>query len=275
MRLIDRLTPGDKDERDPDVRAIHAAMANAGDHPSVDSNAALFARLAEAHLWTLTVGTPPNLERLAAQARLSGHATMEFRAGRTSEGEAFIPAATTRQRLIRSGLGQPGDSMVRLPLRFLANAARHGGADALIVNPGTIPFGYIAGPALATFADGGIPDPASPDRRANVRPDHMGPIEAIEADSFPVGVLDAATAAVQAETELVAASLVVRSQGSGRMFVILAVASGDADRNALNDRMAGRLVDLIGGANYFAVEYVDQQDPRLTDSERAEVLIPR
>jgi SseB protein N-terminal domain len=272
MRLLDRLMGGDEEERAPDVRSLHAAMTKAADHPSPEANAALFARLAEAYLWTVTVGQPPSLERLTAQARLSGHADMEFRAGRTDDGETYFPTATTRRRLARSGLGQPGDAMVRLPFQFLADAARQG-LDTLVINPGTVPFGHIAAPALATFADGGIPHPAAPDRLAKVRPDRQGPLEPLDADTLPAGLLDAAIVATSAEPGIVAASLVVRSLGGGRVFVILAVVIGDIDRNALNDRLGDRVVGLIGHANYFAVEYVAEKDPRLNDPKRAAILI--
>lgn len=273
MKLLDRLKGGDGDERLPEVRLLHATMTRAADHPSPEANSALYSALAQAHLWTLTAGQPASHERLMAQASLSGHARLEFRAGRTKEGESYLPTATTRQRLIRSGLGQPGDAMVSLPFRFLADAARQG-LDALVINPGTVPFGHIAGPVLATFADGGIPDPEAPERMLNVRPDQPGPIESLDADALPAGLLDVAVGATRAEPQIACASLVVRVLGEGRVFVILVVAAESVDRQALRDRLAGQIVGLIGGENYFAVEYVARDDPRLDDPGRAAILIP-
>lgn len=273
MRLLDRVMGGDEEERSPAVRSLHAAMRRAADHPSAEAYAAFFALLAESHLWTVTAGQQPSLERLAAQARLSGHAAMDFRAGRTADGKAYLPATTTRQRLAGLGIGQPGDEMIRASFRFLASAALYGGSDTLIVNPGTVPFASIVGPLLATFADGGIPDSAAPTRLARIKPDALGPLESFELDVLPTGLLEALTSATKAESQITAASLVVRSHGSGRIFVVLALASGHLDRQALNDRLAKQVVDLIGGANYFTVEYVAEDDPRLSDHGRAVVLI--
>jgi SseB protein N-terminal domain len=273
MSLLDRLMGGDKDERSPHVRSLHAAMTRAAEHPSPDATAELYPMLAQSRLWTITVGQPASLDRLMAQARLSGRADIDFRAGRTQDGETFLPAGTTRQRLVRSGLGQPGDAMVQAPFWFLAFAARRG-LDALVINPGTVPFGHIVGPELATFADGGIPDPAAPDRKLKVRPDQLGPIATLDIDTLPAGLLDGLINATRAEPQVSGASLVVRALGDGRVFVVLGVVAEDADRRALTDRLADEVAGLIGGTNYFAVEYVARDDPRLLDVERAAVLIP-
>jgi hypothetical protein len=127
---------------------------------------------------------------------------------------------------------------------------------------------------LATFADGGIPDSAAPDHLVKVRPDQQGPIESFDIDTLPAGLLDAAIKATLAEPQIAGASLVVRAFGEGRLFVILTVVADDADRHALTDRLADQVVGLIGGTNYFAVEYVARDDPRLADPGRAAVLIP-
>lgn len=274
MKLLARLVGGEDEERSPDVHALHAAMRMAADRPWSDAHAAWFALLAQAHLWAITVGQPASPERLMARARLSDHAEMSFRAGRMRDGETYLPAATTRQRLVRSGYGKPGDAMVRLPFRLLAYGAHYGGLDALVVNPGTVPFGHIGGPALTAFADGGMPDPVAPEQRLTLGLDQQGPIESFDIESLPTGLLEAAMTVTRSEPQIVCASLVVRAVGGGRLFVILTGATDDADRQALMDRLAAQLVGLIDPGNYFAVEYVARGDPRLTALGRAAVLIP-
>jgi hypothetical protein len=198
---------------------------------------------------------------------------MAFRAGRTAQGETFLPAATTQQRLIRAGLGQPGDTMLQAPLRFLANAARDAGVDALVINPGTVPFGHLAGPELSIFADGGVPDGAAPDHLAAARPEALGAVEFIDENTFPAGLVGAATVAVRMERQVRGAALVCRSVAGGRVFEILAVGDGVADGRALNDRLAARLTRFIGPEDYFGVEFVAVGDPRLSDPDRAVPLI--
>ncbi len=248
-------------------------MTRAAEHPSPEANATLFAQLADAHLWTLTVGPPPDSERLTAQARLSGFAKMSFRAGRSIEGERFFPAATTSARLRQSGLDQPGDSMTRLPFRLVAHAARESGL-AIAINPGGGPFGHLAPPAVATFADGGIPSAMAPDREATVSLAAREPIAPLATDALPVGLLEAATNAGRAEPDIAAASLVVRPFGEGREFGFLAVLRRPVDEEALTRRLAGQLVGLIGPENYLTVEYVREDDPRLSDLEHATLLAP-
>ena len=274
MKYLDRLLGGDKEERSSDVRALHAALRSAADRPLTEANGAWYLLMAQAQLWTFTVGEPASAERLVAQARLSGSAEMSFRASRTRDGETYLPAATTRRRLVRSGLGKPGNSMVRLPFRVLAYAAESGGLDALVINPGTVPFGHVAGPGLTAFADGGIPDPAAPEQRLTVDPDQRGPIESLDMAMLPEGLLDAAKVATRAEPQIAAASLVVCALGRGRLYLVLAVVPDRADQQSLTDRLAARTVDSIDSGNYLAVEYVAPDDPRLADPGRAAVLIP-
>jgi SseB protein N-terminal domain len=271
--LLNRLKGADEEERAPEVRLLHFAMAKAVREPSPEANQVCFTLLAEAELWTMAVGQPPSPERLMAQFQLSGQVALEFRAGRTPDGESFLPTATTRRRLAHGGV-QPGDSMVRMPFKVLASLARDCGVDALVVNPGTVPFAHIARPAMLTFADGLVPDPVAPDRVANTRLDALGPLEPLDLDALPPGLLEAATAAVSAEPEIVAASLVVRSVGRARLFVVLAVVVDGVDRRALRDRLPRRLANAVGGEeNYSGVEYVAETDSRLTDPQRAVVLL--
>jgi hypothetical protein len=276
MGLLGRLRGDDEDEREPKVRSLHAAMKKAAEAPSPEANAVVFGLLAQAELWALVVGPWPDRENLMKQARLSGplgDIHLNFRGGHTRDGEDFFPTATTRKRLLRSGLGQPGDSMVHLPFRFLAAGARYGGADTLVVNPGTVPIAVLARAAVFTFADGLIPDVSVPDGKATAKRDHLAPLEPIEADTLPAGLLDVATTSVRAEPAIAAASLVVRSVGEARLFMILAVVVGELDRMKLTDRLMARIIGTIGGDNYAAVEFVAPTDPRLTDPGRGAVLI--
>ena len=269
--VLNRIRGREPDERDHAVRALHAAMTNgADDRASPATNAAWFRLLAESQLWAAFVGTYDQ-ERLLAQARLSGNASLQFRAGRTSEGETYLPAATTTARLARAGFVQPGDSLVRLPFRFLAQAARDGEIDALVVNPGSAPMAHIAGLALASFADGALPDPSAPDSRATIRTTTLGPCHPITRESVPAGLVDAAGAALARELGITRGALVERALGQRRSFTVLVVASRPDP--ALGDRVASQLVPFIAAADYIGVERVQPDDPRLADRERAVTLL--
>ena len=271
VSVLDRIRGRVADERDPAVRALHAVMTNgADDHASPATSAALFRLLAESHLWAVVAGSY-NAERLRAQARLSGDARLQFRAGRTSEGETFLPTATTAARLAQAGFAQPGDSLVRFPFRLLAQAARDGGLNALVINPGSVPMAHIAGPGLASFADGALPDPSAPDSRAMIGKATLGPCRPITRESVPAGLVDAAAAALVKELRIARGALVERSIGDGRVFTLLVVASRPDP--ALNERVASQLVPFVGAADYVGVECVEPDDPRLADPERAITLL--
>jgi SseB protein N-terminal domain len=271
VSVLDRIRGREADGRDPAVRALHTAMTNgADDRASTATNAACFRLLAESQLWAAFVGTYDK-ERLLAQARLSGNASLQFRAGRTSGGETYLPAATTAERLARAGFVQPGDSLVRLPFRFLAQATRDGGIDALVINPGSAPMAHIAGLALASFADGALPDPSAPDSRATIGTAMLGPCHPITRESVPAGLVDAAGAALARELGIARGALVERSLGQRRSFTVL-IAASRADP-VLGDRVASQLVPFLAAADYIGVERVEPDDPRLADRERAITLL--
>jgi hypothetical protein len=271
MGLLDRLTGGDEEERSPEVRALHDAMARAS-NPSPATNTAFFGLLAKAHLWAITAGPAPSIAQLDAQARLTGSVSSQFRAGRTQAGEAYLPTATTRKRLLVAAHPQPGDDLIHAPFRYLAVVARYGGVP-IYVNAGTVPFAYVAGPALHSFAAGGIPDPSDPAGKAVMPASRPLIIEPTDEDSVPPAVLDAAIKATQRESSIRVASLVVQSRGESKVSFIVAAVADSSQRDALTERIARQLVDAIGRENYCAVEFVTPDDPRLTDPGRAVVLV--
>ncbi len=264
MSLFNRFRGGDAEESEPGVQSLHRIMERAASDSSIEASDALIHSLLGAELWTVEVG---------GTTRPSTSGGVEVRIGRTRDLEVFFPVGTTKARLIAWGGLEPGDTLVRAPFRVLAERARASGAYSLVINPGTVPMGRIAGPALATVADGGIPDSADPGAKATVKSDQIGPIERIDIHSLPSGLNDAAVAAVRAEATVEAASLVLRSLGIGRAYVLLVVVNGEIDRSSLGDRLARRVSPFIGEPNYFLVEHVLADDPRLTHPDRAIVLI--
>jgi hypothetical protein len=260
-----RSRGGDAEEREPGVRSLHRIMERAANEPSLAASNDLIRSLMEAELWTIEI---------ADVAHPSATGGVEVRIGRTRDGEVFFPVGTTKARLIAWGGLEPGDMLVRAPFRVLAGRARASGAYSLVINPGSVPMGRIAGPALATVADGGIPDAADPGAKATVKTDQLGPIDRIDIHSLPPGMADAAVAALRAETTVEAASLVQRSLGMGRAYVLLVVVNSETVRSALADELARHVSPFIGERDYVLVEHVLATDPRLTHQDRAIVLIP-
>lgn len=261
MGIRDRLTArSDTEERSAEVVALHDAM-RAAESGAADAMAALFARLAEAHLW-VAAADPPPAERLAAQSRLSGSARLDLRVGRRDR-ERYIPAATTHRRLERSGFLQPGDGAVRMSFRWLASEARDGGFDALAINPGSVPFGHIGAGALASFADGVLPSPRDPERIASAPVAVLGPIVPLDPASLVPGFVDAARAAVAEVPGVAAAALAARMLGEARVLVLL-VGAGSPDRvKSAEPALVERLQRLVGADDHLAVTAVAPDDPTL------------
>ena len=261
MRLVDRFrTRGDPDEQRPDVRALHDAMKRAADGAG-GAQGDVYSHLAHAKLWVYTIGTATDPERLRAQADLSGHVTIQFRVGRFSHG-AFIACATTPARLAATGLGQPGDDMMTYPIQLLAWAARDGGHEVW-VNPGSVPFGVLAGPVLASFADGLVPSAIDPEGQALIRTSHLAATAISTAIDPPAGLVETLAEVLRREPAVRRAVLIEQRLDASRVFMLLVVMD-PTQVAALRERVGRRAAARLSPDDYFALQQVDEADSRLT-----------